>query len=176
MCTPRWSSVTPRRRCCSTPATSWRAFSPWRSSTARSATSTRCAIPTSSRPSLPHAKSAAAEISAKLGGVRTDRLGDLGSPHEVLRAVGDATNRLDLPPPAALTGEWFGAAAVIAPSLAVRPVDVADAFEVQFGSPQSPAVGGGWFGYLSYPDAGADGRDHRVPEAAGGWSDCVLPR
>ena len=36
------------------------------------------------------------------------------------------------------------------------------------------AVGGGWFGYLSYPDAGADGRGPRIPEAAGGWSDCVL--
>ncbi len=47
--------------------TSWRAFSPSRSSTARSATSMRCAIPTSSRPSRPHAKSAVAEISAKLG-------------------------------------------------------------------------------------------------------------
>src|ERR1700722_252099 len=173
MCAPRWSSVTPRRQCCSTPARSWRAFSPWKSSTARSVTSTPCAIPTSSRPSPPHAKSAAAEISAKLGGVRTDRLGDLGSPHEVLRAVGDATNRLDLPPPAALTGEWFGASAVIAPSLAVQPVDAADAFDVRPGS-HSTTVGGGWIGYLSYPDPGADGRPGRIPEAAGGWTDCVL--
>ncbi len=38
------------------------------------------------------------------------------------------------------------------------------------------AVGGGWVGYLSYPDAGADGRPHRIPEAAGGWTDCVLRR
>ncbi len=37
-------------------------------------------------------------------------------------------------------------------------------------------MGGGWFGYLSYPDAGADGRGHRIPEAAGGWTDCVLRR
>ncbi|MFZ0228682.1 MAG: aminodeoxychorismate synthase component I, partial [Mycobacterium sp.] len=59
--------------------------------------------------------------------MRTDRLGELGSPHEVLRAVGDATNRLDLPPPAALTGEWFGAWAVMAPSLSVQPVGAADA-------------------------------------------------
>jgi para-aminobenzoate synthetase component 1 len=108
--------------------------------------------------------------------VRIDRLGNLGEAHRVLRAIGDAASRLDLPPPAALTGEWFGALAVIAPSLAVRPVDVADAFEVALGSPQSPAVGGGWFGYLSYPDAGADGRTHRIPEAAGGWTDCVLRR
>jgi len=105
--------------------------------------------------------------------VRTDRLGDLGSPHEVLRAVGDATNRLDLPPPAALTGEWFGASAVIAPSLSVQPVDAADAFDVRPGS-HSTTVGGGWIGYLSYPDPGADGRPGRIPEAAGGWTDCVL--
>jgi para-aminobenzoate synthetase component 1 len=108
--------------------------------------------------------------------VRIDRLGNLGEAHRVLRAIGDAACRLDLPPPAALTGEWFGALAVIAPSLAVRPVDVADAFEVQLGTPQSPAVGGGWFGYLSYPDAGADRHPHRIPEAAGGWTDCVLRR
>jgi para-aminobenzoate synthetase component 1 len=110
--------------------------------------------------------------------VRIDRLGNLGEAHRVLRAIGDAANRLDLPPPAALTGEWFGALAVIAPSLAVRPVDVADAFEVELGAPvrESPAVGGGWFGYLSYPDAGADERGHRIPEAAGGWTDCVLRR
>lgn len=105
--------------------------------------------------------------------MRTDRLGDLGSPHEVLRAVGDATNRLDLPPPAALTGEWFGASAVIAPSLSVQPVDAADAFDVRPGS-HSTTVGGGWIGYLSYPDPGADGRSGRIPEAAGGWTDCVL--
>ncbi|MFZ3347602.1 MAG: aminodeoxychorismate synthase component I, partial [Mycobacterium sp.] len=60
--------------------------------------------------------------------MRIDRLGELGGPPEVLRAIGDATNRLHLPPPAALTGHWFGAAAVIAPSVLIRPVDVADAF------------------------------------------------
>ncbi|MCV7428597.1 aminodeoxychorismate synthase component I [Mycobacterium montefiorense] len=110
--------------------------------------------------------------------MRIDRLGDLGEAPRVLRAIGDATGRLGLPPPAALTGEWFGALAVIAPSLAVRPVDVADAFAVPLDSqtPQSPAVGGGWFGYLSYPDAAADGLPHRIPEAAGGWTDCVLRR
>jgi len=113
--------------------------------------------------------------------VRIDRLGDLGGAPRVLRAVGDATSRLDLPPPAALTGDWFGALAVIAPSLSVRPVEADDAFAVQPGTPgtdvaNSRAVGGGWFGYLSYPDAGADGRANRIPETAGGWTDCVLRR
>jgi para-aminobenzoate synthetase component 1 len=110
--------------------------------------------------------------------VRIDRLGDLGAAPQVLRAVGDATRRLGLPPPAALTGEWFGALAVIAPSLAAQPVDVDDAFTVRQGAqrPDGAAVGGGWIGYLSYPDPGADGRGHRIPEAAGGWTDCVLRR
>jgi para-aminobenzoate synthetase component 1 len=105
--------------------------------------------------------------------VRIDRLGDLGGAPEVLRAIGDATSRLDLPPPAALTGEWFGALAVIAPSVSVRRVDAAEAFAVRPGA-DGTAVGGGWIGYLSYPDPGADGRPARVPEAAGGWTDCVL--
>ncbi|WAC92645.1 aminodeoxychorismate synthase component I [Mycobacterium sp. Aquia_213] len=109
--------------------------------------------------------------------MRIDRLGNLGEAPGVLRAIGDAARRLGLPPPAALTGEWFGALAVIAPSLAVRPVDPADAFAVALGSQtEQSVVGGGWVGYLSYPDAGADGRPHRIPEAAGGWTDCVLRR
>jgi para-aminobenzoate synthetase component I len=113
--------------------------------------------------------------------VRIDRLGYLGDAPRVLRAVGDATSRLDLPPPAALAGDWFGARAVIAPSLSVQPVDVDHAFAVRPG-PDGPdvsnsrAVGGGWVGYLSYPDPGADGRPNRIPEAAGGWTDCVLRR
>jgi para-aminobenzoate synthetase component I len=105
--------------------------------------------------------------------VRIDRLGDLGGAPEVLRAIGDATNRLGLPPPAALTGQWFGASAVIAPSVAIGPVDVADAFDVRPGSHRT-TVGGGWIGYLCYPDRGSDGRATRIPEAAGGWTDCVL--
>lgn len=105
--------------------------------------------------------------------MRIDRLGDLGDAAQVLRAVGDATARLGLPPPAALTGEWFGASAVIAPSVALLPVDPADAFATRPGS-DTAAVGGGWIGYLSYPDPGADGRPPRIPAAAGGWTDCVL--
>lgn len=99
----------------------------------------------------------------------------------MLRAVGDAAGRLGLPPPAALTGEWFGALAVIAPSVSVQPVHGNGWFTVspgpndQFG-PDSDAVGGGWIGYLSYPDLGADGQPHRIPEGAGGWTDCVLRR
>jgi para-aminobenzoate synthetase component I len=109
--------------------------------------------------------------------VRIDRLGDLGGAPQVLRAVGDATHRLGLPPPAALTGEWFGALAVIAPSVAVQPVPADQAFATRAtGALHPDAVGGGWVGYLSYPDPGADGLPRRIPEAAGGWTDCVLRR
>lgn len=114
--------------------------------------------------------------------VRIDRLSDLGDAPQVLHALGGATRRLDLPPPAALTGEWFGALAVIAPSVSVQPVHVDDAFTVQL-TPDKPdtrpdcePVGGGWVGYLSYPDPGADRRGNRIPKAAGGWTDCVLRR
>ena len=105
--------------------------------------------------------------------MRIERLGGLGSPSAVLRALTDATQRHRLPPPAALIGEWFGSGAVIAPSVAVTPVSAAEVFDVSPGD-SGDVVGGGWFGYLSYPDAGADGRGPRIPEAAGGWSDCVL--
>jgi para-aminobenzoate synthetase component 1 len=105
--------------------------------------------------------------------VRIERLGDLGSAPAVLRAIADAASRRGVPPPAALLGEWFGSGAVIAPSVAVTPVDAADVFDVAPAASDG-VIGGGWFGYLSYPDAGADGRGPRVPVAAGGWSDCVL--
>lgn len=110
--------------------------------------------------------------------VRIDPLGTLGEPPEVLRALGVATARLGLPPPAALTGEWFGAQAVLAPSVVIDPVDPAEVFAVPPGANTSDpaAVGGGWIGYLSYPDRGADGRPGRLPDAAGGWTDCVLRR
>ncbi|MDD7811259.1 aminodeoxychorismate synthase component I [Mycobacterium sp. CSUR Q5927] len=105
--------------------------------------------------------------------MRIERLGSLGAAPEVLRAVADAAARSGLPPPAALTGEWFDARAVIAPSVAVEPVHPGEVFDVAAGA-GAGTVGGGWIGYLSYPDPGADGRAPRIPEAAGGWTDCVL--
>jgi para-aminobenzoate synthetase component I len=103
--------------------------------------------------------------------MRIERLGDLGSAPAVVRAVTYAAAAQGLPPPAALIGEWFGSAAVIAPSLKAVAVD--HVFAVPTGASDGP-IGGGWFGYLSYPDAGIDGLGPRIPEAAGGWSDCVL--
>ncbi|GAT08325.1 aminodeoxychorismate synthase component I [Mycolicibacterium novocastrense] len=106
--------------------------------------------------------------------MRIDLLGDLGSAPAVLRAVGYAAADRGLAPPAALIGEWFGSGAVIAPSVDVAPVDTSRAFEAPCVAGDGEAVGGGWFGYLSYPDGAADGLGPRIPEAAGGWSDCVL--
>ncbi len=106
--------------------------------------------------------------------MRIERLGKLGAAPGVLRAVAAATAGLGLPPPAALTGEWFGSLAVIAPSVVISPVGTGAVFGVRPGSTRTRAVGGGWIGYLSYPDEGADGAPARVPEAAGGWTDCVL--
>ncbi|MHA7648552.1 aminodeoxychorismate synthase component I [Mycobacterium sp. ML4] len=111
--------------------------------------------------------------------MRIDRLGDLGGAPQVLRAVGRATGRRGLPPPAALTGEWFGALAVIAPSVSVQPVAAHAVFATTGSSAANTEVGpvgGGWIGFLSYPDAGSDGLPHRIPEATGGWTDCVLRR
>lgn len=106
--------------------------------------------------------------------MRIERLGDLGDAPSVLAAVASAGTALGLPPPAALLGDWFGATAVIAPSVAIAPVEATSVFDVTPGAGR--AVGGGWFGYLSYPDPGADGAGPRIPAAAGGWSDCVLRR
>ena len=89
--------------------------------------------------------------------MRIERLGELGSAPVVLRAVADAASARGLPPPAALIGDWFGSCAVIAPSVAVTAVGLGEVFDVPPGSADTEAVGGGWFGYLSYPDAGADG-------------------
>lgn len=106
--------------------------------------------------------------------MRIERLGDLDSAPRVLRTVAAAADRRGLAPPAALIGEWFGSGAVIAPSLAAEPVSEDRVFDVPPGAADAGAIGGGWFGYLSYPDAGADGLAARIPEAAGGWTDCVL--
>ncbi|RAV14002.1 aminodeoxychorismate synthase component I [Mycolicibacterium sp. GF69] len=104
--------------------------------------------------------------------MRIEPLGDLGSAPAVLRAIGYAAAERGLAPPAALIGDWFGSRAVIAPTVDIEPTEAARVFDVLPGS--GDAVGGGWFGYLSYPDAAADGCGPRIPDAAGGWSDCVL--
>ncbi len=107
--------------------------------------------------------------------MRIEQLGALGHAPAVLRGVAAAARAAGLAPPAALIGDWFGSRAVIAPSVSAAPVPAGAAFDVaHVGSAPAGSVGGGWFGYLCYPDPGADGAAPRIPEAAGGWSDCVL--
>ncbi|KRE30913.1 aminodeoxychorismate synthase component I [Mycobacterium sp. Soil538] len=106
--------------------------------------------------------------------MRIDRLGELGSAPTVLGALAAAASRRGLAPPAALIGDWFDSRAVIAPSVTLSEVAPAGVFDVPPAARADGAVGGGWLGYLSYPDPGADGHGPRLPEAVGGWSDRVL--
>lgn len=105
--------------------------------------------------------------------MRIERLGDLGGFPALLRTVAAATTRLGLAPPAALSGDWFGSSAVIAPTVRAEPTAPTDVFAVAAAQHPS-AVGGGWIGYLSYPEDA--GTPSRLPESAGGWTDCVLRR
>jgi len=111
--------------------------------------------------------------------MRIERLGRGGTVAQVLAGLDTRARRSGLPAPAALTGEWFGCAAVIAPSLATAAVPPSHAFEsarVRHGTgarrPGGPVIGGGWIGYLAYPDG--SGAAPSLPAAAGGWTDSVL--
>ncbi|GAA4856287.1 aminodeoxychorismate synthase component I [Saccharopolyspora cebuensis] len=101
-----------------------------------------------------------------------------GAPaEEVLRALGARARRRDLPPPAALTGDWFGGSAVLAPSVPISPdVDAPPDLD-QVDAPPG-AVGGGWIGYLGYgrTDPGRHPEPRVLPTAAWGWTDHVLRR
>ncbi|AXB48754.1 aminodeoxychorismate synthase component I [Amycolatopsis albispora] len=97
---------------------------------------------------------------------------------EVALSLLDARARArGLPPPAALSGEWFGSRAVLAPSVAIGEVAPDSAYSL----PMLPvdgvvpgAIGGGWFGYLSYDLTDPSGRRTPLPRAAWGWADHVL--
>ncbi|MFI0463313.1 aminodeoxychorismate synthase component I [Saccharopolyspora sp. 5N102] len=98
---------------------------------------------------------------------------------QVLRRLAARARRRGLPPPAALTGDWFGGSAVLAPSVRID----ATAPELAFTTTDTPtcqarpgAVGGGWIGYLGYglTDPGRHAEPRRLPLAAWGWADHVL--
>ncbi|WP_051313459.1 aminodeoxychorismate synthase component I [Actinoalloteichus caeruleus] len=105
------------------------------------------------------------------------------TPGEVLDALGARATRSGTPGPAALSGDWFGSAAVIAPSVRLEPVPPAEAFHrpVTWPVTEDPGlpagvVGGGWFGYLGYglTDPGVWDRARRMPAAVWGYADHVL--
>lgn len=105
-------------------------------------------------------------------------------PEQVLSLLDARARRRELPAPAALTGDWFGSRAVIAPTVELRPVtEVDDAFATPtrqpdvaspVNSPVDGAIGGGWFGYLGYDLTDPAGRSGTLPPAAWGWADHVL--
>jgi para-aminobenzoate synthetase component 1 len=103
------------------------------------------------------------------------------SPERVFRRLAARADALRLPPPAGLVGDWFGAAAVLAPTLRAEPVPDADALRVPDRQPavdEAPpgTIGGGWFGYLGsgLTDPGRWPGGRRLPNAAWGWADHVL--
>lgn len=105
------------------------------------------------------------------------------SPERALLLLEARARALGLPPPAALSGEWFSSRAVLVPSLATGPLgDAEHAFasvtsRPVVGSDQDrigDAVGGGWFGYLSYQLSDPSGQCSPMPAAVGGWADHVL--
>ncbi|OZM73511.1 aminodeoxychorismate synthase component I [Amycolatopsis antarctica] len=98
---------------------------------------------------------------------------------EALLRLGERSCDLGLAPPAALCGEWFGSRAVLAPALAAVPVGADEALAMFTGLPEVAgavpgAVGGGWFGYLSYDLTDPSGRAGPLPVAVRGWTDHVL--
>lgn len=105
-------------------------------------------------------------------------------PHEVLLALHARARRRRLPAPAALCGDWFGSQAVLTPSLRADPVSgIDEAFDVPTRQPavradpadrESGAIGGGWFGYLSYSLTDPAHRTGPLPDAAWGWAGEVL--
>src|SRR5690606_24973175 len=89
--------------------------------------------------------------------------------------------RRGLAPPAALTGDWFGGSAVLAPSVRIDATPPELAFTTVDTTPvpaEPGPVGGGWIGYLGYglTDPGQHARPRRLPTAAWGWADHVLRR
>ncbi|QDQ97053.1 aminodeoxychorismate synthase component I [Tomitella fengzijianii] len=113
------------------------------------------------------------------------RLGPGASASAVLRGLGTRSAHRYTAGPAALTGRWFGAAAVIAPECRALPVEPRHAFTAPADHAAAPsrraharghrAIGGGWIGYLSYPDGTRTATGHgRLPAAAGAWTDSVL--
>ncbi|TCP56388.1 para-aminobenzoate synthetase component 1 [Tamaricihabitans halophyticus] len=102
------------------------------------------------------------------------------TPADALRLLAERANRRGLPAPAALSGEWFGSRAVLAPTLDSQPVDtVAEAFAIPTRQPvvrdAAPgALGGGWFGYLGYGLTDPKPRARVLPPAVWGWADHLL--
>ncbi|MBA0125477.1 aminodeoxychorismate synthase component I [Haloechinothrix sp. YIM 98757] len=101
-------------------------------------------------------------------------------PEQVLPLLDVRARDAGLPPPAALTGEWFGSRAIIAPAVRITACPGANAaFAVPAAQPEVDcdvpgAVGGGWIGYLAYDLTDPSARQGALPPAGWGWADHVL--
>ncbi|NLD85535.1 MAG: aminodeoxychorismate synthase component I [Actinomycetales bacterium] len=90
-------------------------------------------------------------------------------PLRVLDALARRATREGLAPPAALLGNWLGSAAVIAPSVALQPVDPGSAFDRPSGDGSSRYV----LGFRSFPDV-PRGATPLLPEAVSGRAEGLL--
>ncbi|MGW1676378.1 aminodeoxychorismate synthase component I [Saccharopolyspora sp. NPDC002376] len=113
--------------------------------------------------------------------VLTQPIDGTASAEQVLRRLAVRARRRGLPPPAALTGDWFGGSAVLAPSVRIDATPPERAFttlDTAAMSAEPGPVGGGWIGYLGYglTDPGQHLRPRRLPTAAWGWADHLLRR
>ncbi|AQA24579.1 putative para-aminobenzoate synthase component I [Rhodococcus sp. MTM3W5.2] len=110
--------------------------------------------------------------------MRIERIGDGGDPADVLRALASLAVDRGAPAPAALIGDWFGSRAVLAPTVHTAPVGPASTFDLSDRETvgdtgprgdDGPVIGGGWIGYLAYPDTPASGPPPRSqPRQAAG--------
>ncbi|WP_308300953.1 MULTISPECIES: aminodeoxychorismate synthase component I [unclassified Crossiella] len=104
------------------------------------------------------------------------------APELVFRRLVARASELGLPPPAALTGDWFDSRAVLLPSVQVNPVvdgvaETVPCLQPTVTGPVPPGtVGGGWFGYLGYglTDPGTWTQPRGLANAVWGWADHVL--
>ncbi|HVW39876.1 MAG TPA: aminodeoxychorismate synthase component I [Amycolatopsis sp.] len=96
-------------------------------------------------------------------------------PYDVLTLLSARARTLKVGTAAGLCGEWFGSRAVLAPAIRAVPVDDPYALLAMRPVTAEPgAVGGGWFGYLSYDLTDPSGRSAVLPRAVWGWADHVL--
>lgn len=105
------------------------------------------------------------------------------TPEQVLVRLDGRARRAGLAPPAALTGQWFGSRAVIAPTVELTACPgvnaafaVADDLPTITDTSESThdAVGGGWFGYLAYDLTAPSGKQGALPQTCWGWASHVL--
>ncbi|MBO0839332.1 MAG: aminodeoxychorismate synthase component I [Sciscionella sp.] len=116
--------------------------------------------------------------------VRAWPIGGSMPPELVLPRLVSRARALGIDGPAALIGDWFDSAAVLAPTVRMSTMDTSDdAFAVLDRQPEIVAcqgdsspnvIGGGWIGYLGYGLTDPGSWRRRLPNAAFGFADHLL--